>query len=400
MKTKWTTIMLLFALCGNAFGQGLVRVFDDKKVDKLIDSVKNEKEFQNFAWNENTVKLWARELFKQYYNDKDAIVPFTEADYKALKNKADGYEMLKSQADRLRADSINIANQMTLLQAEVQEQRSQLETAQAEKTSLANSAADTEAARQTIDRMRADSAQMAKTIKALQQDLASSENKYAAYEAAFKEIRTTTEKGYENKQHPLTKMEWESLNAAVEKFDGAESLLKTNQVLYEELAPKAAEMRAWKEMKHALEEAVEYMKGKYNDATRTRLMADIDNAFSGAVLTEEQTKEKDAIRKALKNQKTIHDDYFGDLISFVEYRKSLSTSDAIKQVRNKMRENDLGAKANGVYSDYHKSYLGVLERIEEEIRKAEKANQEGKPEGTIADDDRLTEFLKIMQAEF
>lgn len=247
-------------------------------------------------------------------------------------------------------------------------------------------------ARQTIARMKADSTQMANHIASLKAELADAKRKYEAYEAAFDEIKEAIQKGYANASLPITEMSNESLNAAVEKFKATEDLLKTNEVLYKDLKPKAEQMEAWIGMKIVLDMAVEYMKGKYDDTERKRLIDDIDKEFKGKPLGEAQEKEKNDIRKALENQVGAHGD-FVEILKFIRTKKALSSQKLIDEAKEIIRQKRRGKELNGLWLPYHVSYHNALDELTRELDK-------GETNPIISDDAELAKFLSKLESQF
>lgn len=452
-------VLLLLFSATSAFAQDegkLVRAFDEEKVDDLINTVKNMAKFKNYVYDENSVILWAEELFRQYFKDKDAQVPFTEADYQAavaekqilmntiarLRNDStacvadkaamqaqidakdkelEGFNntaTLLAESDahmnelvavinRLRNDSTSLANEKAVLQTQIEDKNKALEGANNNATLLAECDAQKKALMETITRLKNDSTSLVNNkismqsqleannsqITLLSGQLQEAERKYQAYEAAFKEIKDVIDKGYNNKVLPIRSMKEDELNAAINKFEATEDLLKTNKVLYSDMKNKVDEMRSWIGLKKTLDDAVAYMAGKYSDGERIRLLKEIDNKFKGIkTLTKEQTDEKDAIRKALEDQSSIHDNFMS-IINASRKKKALSTKEVIDEIMNGLNVYDEGARLSGRLSDYHVSYRTAFNDFMKELKKGEDNPKINGPEELSKYLDHLVEMF-------
>lgn len=457
-KNKILFALLFIFSITSVFAQNegkMVKTLDEGKIDKLITKVKRLSKFKNYHYDENSVVLWAEELFRQYYNEKDAQVPFTEADYKAsvtaqqlLKNTIErlrkdstalavGKEAMQAQIDakdkelseaskvasqlvqnnekintlvsvitRLRNDSTSLANKNTTLLAQIDAKDKELENTKSNASQLSECNSQKDALNGTIMRLKNDSTLLANKnesmhsqlddyksqIVLLNGKLKEAESKYQAYEAAFNDIKNVIDNGYNNKVLPIRRMKEDELSAAISKFEATEDLLKTNKVLYSEMKNKTDEMRTWIGLKKTLDDAAAYMTGKYNETERQRLMKEIDNSFKGLKLEKHQIDEKDAIRKALEDQFTIHENFLA-IIDASRKKKALSSKVVIDEILNGLKGYYNGAQLNGRISDYHVSYHKAYNNFMNELNKGEDNPRINGPEGLSKYLDELVEIF-------
>lgn len=425
MKSRMRTILVMLPLlwATSAFAQNegkLFKAFDDEKVDELVESVQKMKKFKDYDYNENTVTLFAEELFKQYYLHKDAKVSFTEDAYNALVNRE---KELEKTITRLRADSAKFEKEKADLKVDLlkgnetknKELEKTIARLRADSLKMEKEKADlkleilkenerkTEKLEKTIARLRNDSTSLANAnvklqteynakdseLKAANQSLKDEKDKTKAYEEAFADITKAIDEGYKNKTLTFTKMDERSLTAAIEKYQSTEDLLKANKVLYKDLQPKVEEMKSWKYLKQTLDGAVTYMTEKYNDSKRKTCIDEITKAFKAKNLnlTKEQIAEKDNILKALEDQKTVHANFM-EVINACRMKKALSKQADIDNIMNALEIYDKSA------SVYHVSYHNAVKILRDELK--------GGPNNSkLYDNNELeTKILQEMEKKF
>lgn len=433
MKSRMRIILVVLPLlmATSAFAQNegkLFKAFDDEKVSDLVESVQKMKDFKNYTYNESSVILFAKELFKQYYKHKDAQVSFTQDTYNALVNHE---TELESTIKRLRNDSTEMAKNMANMKVgylKVNEDKTKgleatITRLRKDSISMATDMANMKVVclkenetknkelEETIARLRNDSTTLANAnvklqteynakdseLKAANQSLKDERALTEAFKEAFKDITNAIDEGYKNKALTFTKMDERSLDNAINTFRSTEDFLKKNEVLYGQYEPKVKEMESWKQLKQTLDTAVIYMTKKYNNKKRLDCIYEIDRAFVGKSLTIDQTTEKEEIRKALGDQEFIYANFM-DVISLCGKKQALSNEKAINEIKGALDGYEKGAKINKWMSKYHVSYNKAVETLRTALEN--ELHNKPTPGIDITNEKSLKNFLIRLQEIF
>lgn len=363
----------------NAQDKPLIR-YDEDTFMKVANKV-NQKDY-------NTLISFAEKSFKEYFKHKGIQVDFTETDYyahdtcvtsyqKLLKDKnglavakqtaEDNFKVEKNRADSLQGviDGLNrriggndnILNEMS---QKMKRLNDSINTVLAQKD---DSIRMLTTERDTLQSQRSRLASQNQTLSARNTDLEQAQKKF---DEVFDKAETQIDNIYNaNMEKSCSGMKADELQKALKAYDGIASLIQIHP-LSDGIQDKVNQITAWSHLKVALEEAVKYMEGKYNNTTRT---ACISNLSKIANLSGRQLDEKNTVLQAMKDQAQVNAkfnellDYLRDGFFVIPDKKV--AQDALKLIDGQtvIFDNDRITIKVNPNATYHKKHAEALQEL-------------------------------------
>ncbi len=396
MKKQLLTLVMLIVVVGMGRAQDKLVKINEDSFEKYAERAAKDRNLDPLMAD------WAKGVFNKYCGDKKNIVSFTEADYKALtdsiaifyipklnnldidqgkteKQIADLQSQLEEQVQRADAlDSIVKAQQEELakLQADAQKLDDEKSQFDSEKDELNRAMEDLSKDYEALEKERNDLKRQNDSLLVVlgqqNKEVAKLNSSIGSYETAIRNTKDTINRIYEaNKNISVMAMKTDDLKRANEAFTSMASLLQIdkNRNSYNDLQEKINDMANWQTLGKALNDGIEYMKGKYVEKTRQDCLNAIQSAMYKANLSVSQQSESQTIVNALTNQIEVQRKFTVLMNDLINNTYLLETSKDASKVLDKI--NKMEADLRGKLCDYHVMHNKAIYAMRDLFTKAE-----------------------------
>lgn len=311
----------------------------------------------------NDMLPWGEKVFLEYLKHEGIKVDFTESDYT---NAVQAHDTCAASFKKLLKYRNELLDEKTNLQTE----RDALKTERDSMRTVLDNLKDLKDERDALQIERDNLKAERDSLIAEQKALINLKKTQRKLDSVFAVAETEISKVYEkNKDNSFTDMNAGDLESAKKAYDNIKILLDYRS-LKEETETQLSQINAWRDLKVAIDEAINYMEGKYNNAKRTACRDKINNAVKKVNLTGKQMEEKKSVLNALAEQETVNA-RFNELLNylvndFVVIPSKQDAVDALDLIDGKtITNNDNTTKQIVVKpnQEYHKKHSEALKEL-------------------------------------